>query len=253
MHSLYRQALTVMENAFHLLEEQLPPPQIKKLGEGFVFRYKEETVEQVLIQKLARSISGLHAVDVLLVHGFVQEQAVLCRTLDEIHEDITFLAASVTNDTLTKRHKEYLSNFYAEEFSDPNNTLARSAKPNMVPRKEIRAYVNRILSPNQNPSRASDIGHIISSVYSGYVHASSPQIMDMYIGNPPRFHLSGMLNTPRVDDHTDDAWNYYYRGLLALIIVTKAFGDEPLAKTLYEYLDKFEKTSGTNYIKSSKS
>jgi len=247
MRKLFHQALTVMQNAFRRLEEQVPPPQPMKWKDGFVLRYKEEMIEQALLQKLARSISGLHAVDALLVHGLLQEQAVLHRILDEIHEDIFFLAAALTNDKVTDRHKQYLKAFYAEEFPDPNNTLARHEKPNMVPRKKIRAYVNRVLSKDPNPSRLSDVGETISSVYSGYVHASSPQIMDMCGGDPPRFHLSGMLGTPRMAEHIDDAWNYYYRGLSALTAVAKAFGDKPLVDTLYEYIAKFEAASGTNY------
>jgi hypothetical protein len=246
MRRLFHQALTVMENAFRRLEEQVPPPAEMKWQDSFVFRYKEEMIEQALLQKLVRSISGLHAVDILLVHGLLQEQAVLHRTLDEIHEDILFLAAAITNDYVTDRHKQYLKAFYAEEFSDPNNPLARNEKPNMVPRKKIRAYVNRVLSKDPNSSRLSDVGETISSVYSGFVHASSPQIMDACSGDPPRFHLSGMLGTPRMTEHVDDAWNYYYRGLMSLTVVAKAFGDKHLVDTLYEYIAKFEAASGTN-------
>lgn len=236
-----------MENAFRLLEQQVPPPYEKKWKDSFVLRYKEETIEQALIQKLARSISGLHAVDALLVRGLLQEQAALHRILDEIHEDIFFLAAAITNDKVTDHHKQYLKAFYAEEFPDPHKTLARHKKPDMVPRKKIRAYVNRVLSNDPDPSRLSDVGETISSVYSGFVHASSPQIMDSCGGIPPRFYLSGMLDTPRMAEYVDDAWNYYYRGLISLTVVAKAFGDKPLVETLYEYLAKFEGASGTNY------
>lgn len=250
MRTLFHQTLTVMQNAFRRLEKQVPPPQAKKWKDSFVLRYKEEMIEQALLQKLARSISGLHAVDVLLSHGLLQEQAVLHRILDEVHEDIFFLAAAITNDQVTDRHKQYLKAFYAEEFPDPDNPLARHEKPNMVPRKKIRAYVNRVLSKDPNPSRLSDVGETISSVYSGYVHASSPQIMDMCGGDPPRFHVSGMLGTPRMGEYIEDAWNYYYRGLTALTVVAKAFGDKPLVDTLYQYIAEFEAASGTNYSES---
>ncbi len=249
MRKLYIEALTVMENAFERLEQQVPPPQKIDWGKkGFVFRYKEKSIEQALLQKLARTISGLHAVDVLLLHGLLQEQAAINRILDEIQEDICFLAAAITNDKVTDRHKQYLTAFYSEAFSDPDNSLARSEKPNLVPRNKIRSYVNRILNKDNNSSLMSDIGENISTVYSGYIHASSPQIMDMYGGNPPKFHLSGMLGTPRMSDHIDDAWNYFYRALLTFCMVAKAFGDKPLVDALYEYIDKFKKTSDTKYM-----
>jgi hypothetical protein len=190
------------------------------------------------------SLSGLHAVDVLLLHGLLQEQASLHRILDEIHEDIFFLAAAVTNDVITERHKQYLAAFYAEEFPDPDNTLARHQKPNLPPRRKIRAYVRRVLSTDPNPSLIDDVEESVSSTYSGFVHASAPQVLDMYGGDPPHFHLSGMRGTPRMQEHIDDAWNYFYRGIMALTVVAKAFGDKPLVDSLYEHLERFVKESG---------
>lgn len=253
MRELFYQALTVMENGFRRLEEQVPPPQEKQWKSHFVFRHKEQMIEQALLQKLARCISGLYAVDILLLHGLLQEQAVIHRTLDEINEDILFLATAITNESVTDLHTRYLKAFYAEEFTDPDNPLARNAKPDTPSRKKIRAYVTRTLSNDPNPSRVSDVGETISSVYSGFVHASSPQIMDMYGGNPPKFYLAGMLDTPRMTEHIDDAWNYYYRGLLSITVVAKSFGDKSLVDTLYEYIAKFEKLSKTNYLTSTKS
>jgi len=246
MRRIFHQSLTVMKNAFRRLEAQVQPPQAVPWRDSFVFRHKEKMIEQALLQKVARSISALHAVDVLLLHGFLQEQAVLLRTLDEIREDIFFLAAAITNDQVTDRHLQFLEEFFAEEFPDPNNPLARHQKPNMVPRKKIRAYVNRVLSTDPNPSRLADIDESISSVYSGYVHASSPQIMDMCGGDPPQFHIDGMLGTPRMAEHIRDTLNYFYRGLISITIVAKAFGDKSLVETLHQYLAKFEETTGVN-------
>lgn len=247
MRRLFHQSLTVMKNAFRRLEAQVPPPQPVPWGDSFVFRHVEKTIQQALVQKAARLISTLHAIDVLLLNGHLQEQATLQRILDEIGEDIFFLAAAITNDQITDRHRQYLEEFYAEEFPDPGNLTARHQKPNMVPRKKIRAYVNRVLSTDPNPSRLSDIGESVSSVYSGFVHASSPQIMDMCGGDPPLFHIEGMLGTPRMAEHIRDAWNYYYRGLTAITVIAKAFGDKPLVDTMYQYIVKFEETSGVDY------
>lgn len=247
MRRLFHQSLTVMKSAFRRLEAQVPPPQPVPWGDSFVFRHVEKTIQQALVQKAARLISTLHAIDVLLLNGHLQEQATLQRILDEIGEDIFFLAAAITNDQITDRHRQYLEEFYAEEFPDPGNLTARHQKPNMVPRKKIRAYVNRVLSTDPNPSRLSDIGESVSSVYSGFVHASSPQIMDMCGGDPPLFHIEGMLGTPRMAEHIRDAWNYYYRGLTAITVIAKAFGDKPLVDTLYQYIGKFEETSGVDY------
>ncbi|MCV2366458.1 hypothetical protein LNV23_23790 [Paucibacter sp. DJ1R-11] len=247
MRKLFHEVLTVMENAFARLEKQVPPPQRVEWADGFVFRYLERSLEQALILKLARSISTLRAVDILLLHGFLQEQASLLRILDEIHEDIYFLAAPLTNDQVTERHTQYLAAFFAEEFPDPENSLARHEKPNLPPRRKIRSYVTRVLSTDPNPSKAHDVGETISSVYSGYVHASAPQTMDMYGGSPAHFHLAGMRGTPLMEDHIHDSWNYFYRGLMATTVVAKALGDAPLVKTMYDYLQRFEGESGERF------
>lgn len=123
MRPLFQQTLKVMIQAFRRLEQQVPPPQPVPWKDGFVFRHVEKTVQQALVQKLARVVSGLHAIDVLLLRGFVQEQGVLNRTFDEINEDIAFLAAAITNDTVTELHKQYLEAFYAEEFDNPDSPI----------------------------------------------------------------------------------------------------------------------------------
>lgn len=247
MRTLFRQALTVMDNAFRRLEAQVPPPRAQPFKDSFVFRYEEKTIEQALIQKLARVISGLRAVDILLFHGHVQEQGVLHRTLDELNEDIMFLTAAITNDTVTDLHKRYLEAFWAEEFDVPDDPVASTQKRDTPPRKKIRAYITRVLGDGLNPSKHIDVTETISKTYSGFVHAASPHIMDMCGGDPPRFHLWGMPGTIRINESADDAWNYFYRSLLSVMAVAKAYGDKPLLDALYEYRAKFEADSGKDF------
>lgn len=249
MRPLYLHALKVMRGAFRRLEGQVPPPKAVPWKDDFVFRHVEKTVQQALIQKLARVVSGLHAIDVLLINGFVQEQGVLNRTLDEIGEDISFLAAALTNDTVTDLHVQYLEAFFAEEFDNPDSPMDSTQKRNYPPRRKIRAYLTRVLGEGINTSRALDAGETVSKAYSGYVHAASPQIMDMCGGDPPRFHLTGMQGTPRIAEHAEDAWNYFYRALLATTFVGKALGDAELVDQMYKFIAHFETKSGTSYNK----
>jgi hypothetical protein len=240
------EAVAVMERAFRRMEAQVPPPKQRSDGQSFVFRYADQSIEQALIQKLVRYISGLHAIDVLLLNGLVQEQAVIQRTLDEIGEDIHFLVLSLTNDKVTPLHDQYLAAFWEEEF-DAGTPVESTQKRNYPPRQKIRAYCSRV-GGLADPSTANEVGRTISKTYSGYVHASSPQVMDMCGGNPPRFHLQGMQGTPRIGEHARDAWNYFYRGLLAVTAVAKAFGDAALVELLYDFIRTFERASGTEYF-----
>lgn len=249
MRALFQQAVTVMENAFRRLEAQVPAPRKKPCKDGFVFRYAEQTIEQALIQKLARIISGLRAVDVLLIHGYVQEQGVLHRTLDELNEDIMFLTVAITNDQVTELHERYLKAFWEEEFDIPDDPVGSTQKRDTPPRKKIRAYITRTLGEgiDLDPSKQHALGETLSKTYSGFVHGASPHIMDMCGGDPPRFHLSGMKGTVRIDESVDDAWNYFYRSLLSVMAVTKALGDKVLLDALYQYRAKFERDSGKDF------
>jgi len=249
VHPLFEQALAEIDAAFAKYVRYVPQPQRVPFKQHFIFRYKEQTVQQALVQKLARVISGLRACGHLLDYGHVQEVAILQRTLDELGEDIAFLAAAVTNDAITPLHKQYLDSFYEEEFDLNTGKLLQRRKRHQVPRDKIIGYITRVLSGSGpvDPSTAIDSHHNLNKVYSGFVHAASPHIMDMYGGNPARFHTAGLLGTPLVEHQQDDLWNYFYRAIGQAVIVGKAFGDVPTVTRLLAYVTHFEKCSGTNF------
>lgn len=237
---LRAEAVAIMTEALRRLESAIEPPQQVPVRTSFVFRYANNGIREAIVQKLARSISGLNAVFVLLRTGYVQEVGVLLRTLDEIQEDIMFLAVAETNNARTDRHEKYLDAFYSDPvFSRPEGSLD-IAKPDLVPRKKIRAHTMNVLGKGVNVSQALAVYESVSTAYSGYVHANSESIMEMYGGDPPCFHVEGMLGTPRIATFARDAGNYVYRGLMATITAAKAFGDAPLVDVLYAFLAKYE-------------
>lgn len=236
-----------METTLKGMMNCVPPPRFANFGEGFVFRYVEQTIHQAIIQKLARIISGLHAARILLDHGFVQELGALQRMLDEFQEDITFLSYAVIYDDFTELHQRYLDAFYEEEFDKPEDPVASTQKRPMIPRKKVRAYLVRVERANLDPSKGIELSKTISNSYSGFIHGASPHIMDMYGGNPPKFHVTSMLGTPRIEEHTDDIWNYFLRGIIAFGFAAKAFGEEKLFNEIREYRDYFTKESGKDY------
>lgn len=246
MPQLRPEALTVMTNALRRMESSIAPPQRVPYKDSFVFRYANKGVHEALIQKLARYVSGLNAVVVLLDTGYVQEVGVIFRTLDEIQEDIFFLASVETNGAHSERHTQYLQAFYADEVLSRREGSLQIPKPNLLPRKKIRAHVINTLGQGVDASRAIDAEESLSTAYSGYVHAASANIMEMYGGNPPHFHVQGMLGTSRIDDFEQDLENYTYRGLMAVTVIAKAFGDKQLVDALYEFLGKYESANGHN-------
>lgn len=253
MDMLYLQTLQNMEKTLGTLMKRLSPPQRVPILDSFAFRYVEKTIHQAIIQKLARIISALYAARVLLEAGFLQEQAALQRMLDEFQEDVTFLSYAVIFNDVTDLHKRYLDAFFEEEFDKPEDPVGSTQKRPMVPRDKVRAFIARIEGSGLDPSRGIALGRTISKAYSGYVHGASPQIMEMYGGDPPHFHVSGMRHTPRFLEHQDDLWNYFYRGICAFGFAVKAFGDESLFASIQRYRDQFAKASGKEYDVQAKS
>jgi hypothetical protein len=246
MEQLYDQALINMENTVHALAQRVPPPQRVPYKDSFVYRYVEKSIRQALVQKLARLVSTLQAARLLVEHGFVQEQATLQRVLDEIDEDIKFLAFGIIFNDMTSLHQSYLDAFFEEEF-DADTALKSTQKRPMVPRKKIRAYISRVEGAPIDPGREVELSPTLYKAYSGYVHAASPQIMDTYGGNPPKFHMRGMRETKRHREHRANLWNYFYRSLIAFSLVAKAFGDEALFTGIRDLTREFERRSGKNY------
>jgi hypothetical protein len=233
-----------MEVSLDGLTKRVLAPQRVPVGDSFFVRYVEKTIHQAIIQKLARMTSTLHAARILLECGFIQEQAALQRMLDEFQEDISFLSYAAISGEITDVHHAYLAAFYEEEFDKPNDPVGSTQKRPMVPRQKVRAYLARMEGTELDPSRTIALSHTLSKAYSGYVHGASPHIMEMYGGKPPRFHVSGMIGTPRFSSHKDDLWNYFYRGICAFGFAAKAFGDQALFSSIQRYRDEFARRSG---------
>jgi len=245
MDASYNHTFHHLDDAFKKLAAQVPPPQKVPHGDSFVFRYVERTIQQAIVQKLARVVSGLHAARLLVDNGFLQEQGAVQRMVDEFHEDILFLAFAVINKEETPHHQQYLDAFYKEEFDAPTAIESTQDRP-MVPRKKIRAYVAQVEQAGIDPSTGVTLAHTIHSAYSGFIHGASPHIMDMFWGNPPRFWIHGMCGIPRQEQHRHDLYNPFFRAIIAFAIAAKALGDDELCRSLSDYHIDFDKASGRN-------
>ena len=71
--------------------------------------------------------------------------------------------------------------------------------------------------------------------------------MDMYWGNPGRFHMRGLKDSPIYGVHQEDLWNYFYRGIATCALGAKSFGDELLFERYRSLLKDFERLSGKSY------
>lgn len=240
--------LELMEISFRDFEAAIPSkPKLVCKPFGEVYRFEEQDIYQAIIQKLAHAQSTVRAAQVLLEHGYVQEQAALQRVVDEANEDILFLVYAVTNDRVTDLHQKFLDAFWEEEFDDSGDPLTSEQKRPMVSRRKIRAYIVNVEGAPMDPSRGIELARTIHKAYSGFVHGASPHIMDRYGGNPPKFYIKGMLGTPRNEEHRRDLWNYIYRTFISHILVAKALGATRHVEIMTKYLRRIEANAGKDY------
>lgn len=91
------------------------------------------------------------------------------------------------------------------------------------------------------PSRFQEILRTIHSSNSGYVHGAAPHIMDMFGGEPPRFHVTWVRDLYRRGMHSYNFWNYVYRGILATGHVALALGTREKCTRALALRDSFER------------
>lgn len=230
----YLEIIDLLQVAFRRLEQIVPPPQGVPIAGEELPRYVERMPEQAMIIKMARIVSGLRAIDVLILAGCFQEQATLQRVLDDAGEDIMFIGFALNNSAWSADHDQYMSEFWVDALGPDGRSMIH--KVGMLQRKKIRAFVSRCAA-KADPDTQYQNGRLLYQTYSNFIHASAMSAMDMVRGKPARFVIDGNHSDARKFEYARDAANYFYRGIMAAFVVAKALRDEALASDLREAMD----------------
>ena len=118
-------------------------------------------------------------------------------------------------------------------------------KRDNVPVRKIHATFGKLAKNELNPSDAQELMHTIHQAFSGYVHGAYPHIMEMCGGIPPRFHMSGMLDTPRIDACRSQLFGDIHRVIMVTVLVARRLGFTDIEKSTKELLDEFEKDTNS--------
>jgi len=226
-----------------------PPPEFVSVSGQQQFRYSENTVYHVAFLKAIRMVSGLNASLTLLSCGYYQEIMVVLRTVDDFSSDILFILENAEQDTISDAQKKFMEDFFQEEFVNPNNPLENTKRRSTVPKRKIWASVARQIGQYANPSDAQKILQVTNDAFSGYVHGAYPQIMELCGGKPPRFHMNGVLASPRIEACFEQISFYLHRTIMAAGILTKSLGLGGLSDRAGEIRNYFESETDYEIIK----
>ena len=230
-----------LEELYHQMERQMTPPVF--INDGIYPRFRHETLSDSLACYLKgiKLISTLNASIVLLRKGYVQEFGALCRMMDDYCNEIFFLLIPQDGASFSKDQIRFLEDFFKEELDKPENPLLSEQKRDNVPVRKIHATFGKVAKDEVNPFDAQELMRTLHQAFSGYVHGSYPHIMEMCGGNPPRFHMSGMLGTPRITEWKSQLVIYGHRVIMVTILVARKLGLTDIEKSTKEILIEFEK------------
>jgi hypothetical protein len=218
-----------MEEMLAALEAKVASPVLVAKGDRRVFRYEDKSAPQAIVQKSARVVSGIGAADILMERGYLQEGAVLIRVVSEMIEDVRFLSKAVITGEVPEFLEAYLRAFYEEAIpGDGDVVTALNRKRTRISRRDVRAADARCNAKFQVPLYelpTSQLSRALANLFSEFVHGSSSQIMGMYGGNPPRFHVAGMPGTPPQADYQRYFDEVILSAAHAFSLAAVAFGD----------------------------
>ena len=243
------QTLQRLEQLYGEMDKAAGQVLYRDVGSYRQFRHETLTESLACYLKGIKAISTLNAAIVLLRHGHAQEVGALCRMVDDFCNEIFFLLLPQGEDgKFSDDQIRFLENFFQEEFDRPADPLRSRQKRDTVAVKKLHATFGKLAAGELNPSDAQELLRTVHQAFSGYVHGAYPHIMEMYGGNPPRFHLSGMLGTPRIDEWRGQLVDYVQRFIIASVFVARKLGVTDLETPLRALLEDFENATGTKPV-----
>lgn len=215
------------ERALLRLCKTQPPPTLEIIDGITCYRFKDRTIQAAILLKMARYVSGLHAGEVLLAHGFLQELGALQRSIQDFAEDTMFLSMACIFDDLTELHQQYLTAFWEEE---PNFGDYQTSQKNRheTPRRKIQSYIATKTSGGVPHSNAIATSKYLSRIFSGFVHGAAPHLMELYDPVRRAFDVCGSSSIHLKESHQHDFENYLFRGVMVFALAAQALGELPL-------------------------
>lgn len=206
--------------------------------DGYILRLPVQDIRHAMLLKQAAALHYLYAAFALCDADLYMAQGAAQRMADEATDDVCFLAQGIIEGE-TPLHEKFLNSFWSDHDEDHGNTN-NVRKAHSVRREKIHAALN---ANSDDPSRAGLLAKRLHKTYSGFVHASSANVMDLYDAYRHTFCVERGPAYLR-EDHVYDLWNYCYRAGLAFLAAAKAYGSARLLSQVEEGLVSFQRVCG---------
>jgi len=236
------QTLRRLQLHYDSLSSFVVVPKRVRIGGNTYFRHVEQSDVLFCYLKGVKLISTLNAGLVLLQAGYTQEIGALCRMADDFCYEILFFMGPFGPSGPSKDQIRMLEDFFKEEFENPADVLGSAQNRDTVPRRKINAAFGKLAQDQLNPHDAQGTLETVHKAFSGYVHGAYPHIMELYGGSPPRYHLDGMLGTPRIAEWQDQLVTYVYRAIMVAELNSKRLGANATEQAIRQLLVEYETT-----------
>jgi hypothetical protein len=204
------------------LGTSFPAPVRVAQGNRFVFRHMQHDDLLLSYLKLVKIASHHNAAMILLRAGYVHEVYALCRMIDEACEDVLFMATPLgEGGQESDDQRKFIEEFFQEEFGNSDDPLGSLQGRDRVSRRRIHAALSKLPTKDGDPSTGQAVARTLYQAFSGFVHGAYVHIMELFGGNPARFHTRGMLNTPRMAECETNHVNYLLRSLFMVELVAR--------------------------------
>jgi Family of unknown function (DUF5677) len=195
-----------LERIIRLFAARLTAPTLRKVHDDRGFRFESPDVRHFCLLKAARALSAFNASIELARKGYVQEMAVLMRTLIECTTHIEF----VLEPDVSEEHRALVSKYIGDFFADHERSTNAEIRQARIKQGTVHATLGRSLdkiagqlgdATNRRPTER--LYSNVYRVFSNYVHAKYPECMDMYGGRPGQIHVRGMSGTPKEGENLE--------------------------------------------------
>jgi len=196
----FQNRVAILERVIGIFAALLPEPKFYASETNRFFRYDNPDVRHFCLLKSVRVVSALNASFELARRGYTQELAVLMRIIAECTRHIEYVLDPDDGAAHRSNVERYLHEFFDDSQRDPEAEIKGVLIREKVVNEQLGKTLDKIAAqhgPNKEREPAAKLFHRSSRAFSFYVHARYPESMDLFGGQPGRFHLRGMSGTPK--------------------------------------------------------